>query len=116
MKSINLLKIVESCGVNLSELRKSGPDDKEQASQYFSYMINSQQALRVNVESTAKSVMEEVLRFPLHIQNALFAAIVREITQPGEQAVIEGDKKRRGARAVRLASEAADVAEILLTH
>ena len=115
MQIINVVEVMNSTGVQLKDLR---PDNVDKASQFFSYHYESDSGISevVNVESTARILMAEFLCLPIEVQKKVFFYIARMLKHPGDQAVIEGDNRRRGARVVRLASDCAQKHNFLLTH
>lgn len=114
MKRLSIAEILKRNGLELSDVKEQLPDDHKKASQYFEYHVGQDEIIRI--ESTATSVMEEILHLSVHHQASMFLTILHEIEKPGEQVVIDGDKKKRGSRAVRLASDNPKIRELLLTH
>ena len=115
MKSLSVAEILKRNGMELSEIREGRPADSNKASQYFEYHAGACGEV-INVESTATSVMGEILRLSVFQQASVFLSILHEIESPGDQVVITGDEKKRGARVVRLKSDDPKVYELLLTH
>jgi hypothetical protein len=111
-RTVDIFGLLRGAGIDLRAIK---PDDSERAPQFFAYYDVDEMEM-ILVESTAKSVMAEVTCLPIDVQNTLFIAIARVVTRPGEQAILVGDKNKRGARVVRLASEDENVHRLLLTH
>ncbi len=111
-KSLDVFRILESAGIDISKLRA---EHSERSPQFFAYTVGDE---RIEIESTARSVMADIACLPIKIQESIFIALVRTLTRPGEQMILTGDKKERGARVVRLANEdtgTLDVERILAT-
>ena len=108
---------LRGAGVDVDELREQMEMSELQ---YFRYTIHlkddEEYCETINVESTAKSVMDEFTRMSVDYQERFFTLIARILKNPGEQIVLTGDQKKRGARIVRLASEDDFEHNFLLTH
>ena len=115
MKTIDIKANLLSAGVDLDELR---PDNVEKASQFVSYHYGDSNGgiAVINIESTARVVMAEMLCLPVDVQERAFYLVAMLVKNPGDQAILSGDGKRRGARIVRLASDDESVHNFLLTH
>ena len=111
--SINIVSVMGSCQATPPDSSEERPD-REQTPQFFEYVVGTNQL--VSVESTATAMMDEVSRFPVRAQAYLFSTILDALKKPGEWVKLEGDKKRRGARAVLLLSNRLGVFELLITH
>jgi len=114
IEQIDIYAQLRGAGIDTDELKLQMADGE---SQYFQYRILGEDKVEeINVESTAKSVMEEFTRMPVDYQQRIFYQLSMLLKQPGEQIVVNGDQKKRGARIVRLASDDANVHNLLLTH
>ena len=113
IEQIDIYAQLRGAGIDMQELR-AGMDSESQFFQY--HTLGDDNGLVINVESTARSVMEEVTRMPVDYQQRIFYLIGMLLKEPGAQITITGDEKKRGARVVRLASDDENVFNLLLTH
>lgn len=110
METINLKTALLAAEINIDEIR---PSNTEKASQFVAYHYKNGET--INVESTARQMMAEMLCLPMDVQAQAVMLIAQQVKNPGDQAIIEGGDHRRGARVVRLASDDASVHNLLLT-
>ena len=104
MLTISIPRLVESSKIIFHE----------STSQFFEFCIGN--GCVVHLESTATSVMDEILHLPMSVQKEVIDSLANMVSTPGGQAIIEGDKKGRGARIVCLASDNPKVFNLLITH
>lgn len=116
LETLDVVSFLRSGGTDLEKLRPT--ESIEKAPQFFSYYIDgeAQDDEVINVESTARSAMTELLCLPVDAQKMVFVYIARMVKNPGDQAILQNDNKRRGARIVRLASGNDREHNFLLTH
>jgi hypothetical protein len=111
MEYMNILDVPIGA-VKLREL-KQGEDDRGTDSSYYRYYCDH---AVVDIESTAPSMMEEMTSLPVHMQIPIVKVILALVPNPGDQVIISGDRKKRGARAVRLAPTKEGHIALLVTH
>lgn len=116
IEQIDIYAQLRGAGINTDELKLEMADGESQYFQYH-YFGGSQDGVEtINVESTARSVMEEFTRMPVDYQQRIFYQLKILLKVPGDQIVVNGDQKKRGARIVRLSSDDENVHNLLLTH
>jgi hypothetical protein len=112
--TLNVLDVIMSDGTPLRDLKEES-DERGTESTYHHYYLDS--GCIIEVESTARSVMEGLLSLSVEDQKCIVARIADNALSPGDKVLIGDDRKKRGARAVRLASPGnTKVISLLITH
>lgn len=114
MSSIEISEVLKARGIDVPNLKERLEEGQEKSSQFFQYDLGNDK--RIELESTAPILMQQVLRLPVYLQIHIFEGLANFVKNPGDHLVLTGENKRR-ARIVRLASEAPErLVELLLTH
>ncbi len=113
LSSIEIGEVLKARGINVSDLKERLEEGQEKSSQFFQYDIGDDR--RIELESTAPILMQQVLRLPIYLQLHLFEGLAGFVNNPGDHLVLTGESKRR-ARVVRLSSVSERVTKLLLTH
>lgn len=116
IEQIDIYAQLRGAGIDTDELKSQMADGESQYFQYSAHNGYKDELHVINVESTARSVMEEFTRMPVDYQQRIFCQLSMLLKEPGSQIVVNGDQKKRGARIVRLASDNENVHNLLLTH
>lgn len=114
MKVTDVLEHFQSVGIDHAKYR---PDKVEKASQFFGYQFERDGTThKIHVECTSRSLIEQFLCFPLHLQEEFWWFVTGKVPNPGDQELINTVENRRGGRVVRLGSSDPAIVNLLLTH